>query len=522
MALEPINCTAHSRAIEEVYQKIVRDADPNTTWMIISPNSSKEYEPEFTGSSFSEYLETFDETKVQYGFGRVIPPGSDVAKNILIGWCPDSATMKTRASFAANFGTVANNVLKGYHVQITARDEDDLNEKDILDKVSASAGARYSIQATSTANKPRSAVSSKPTQTPASSALKPTAASKPKTESSSPSTKKVVPDISEDGWDEPEVEERDFTTRPLKPNASSYQPIGKIDLQKVIAEEKAKEDPRLINNSDNSVVGTKPPVSSNSLQRNDDNVIKGFTYEKSPAELWAARKAASVGNSANTKTETSSHVEVDNNFDNEEKKESDVNDLRSKFENLASNTEPAIISPKLFSVAVPEKSEPVKMDLKKFGTPLPGMQMEDEEKEAQDNDDDWDEEESNNGTTPLPSLPTRETPNEEPEVEEEEPKIQKEEPKDEESVPYPPSRTTVNTSSGPPPPPRRSVEPQASPTPSAIAEYDYDAAEDNELTFEEGAKIINIEFVDDDWWLGEVESSGEKGLFPSNYVSLKN
>nr|2K3B_A Chain A, Actin-binding protein [unidentified] len=58
--------------------------------------------------------------------------------------------------------------------------------------------------------------------------------------------------------------------------------------------------------------------------------------------------------------------------------------------------------------------------------------------------------------------------------------------------------------------------------PWATAEYDYDAAEDNELTFVENDKIINIEFVDDDWWLGELEKDGSKGLFPSNYVSLGN
>ena len=78
----------------------------------------------------------------------------------------------------------------------------------------------------------------------------------------------------------------------------------------------------------------------------------------------------------------------------------------------------------------------------------------------------------------------------------------------------------------PPPPPRRNVAPEPEPeeeeetAPWAVAEYDYEAGEDNELTFEEGDKIINIDFVDDDWWLGELEKTGEKGLFPSNYVSL--
>lgn len=53
----------------------------------------------------------------------------------------------------------------------------------------------------------------------------------------------------------------------------------------------------------------------------------------------------------------------------------------------------------------------------------------------------------------------------------------------------------------------------------AIAQYDYEKDEDNELTLEEGERITNIEMVDDDWWMGE-NSKGERGLFPSNYVEL--
>ncbi|KAL4923761.1 putative actin binding protein [Aspergillus undulatus] len=53
---------------------------------------------------------------------------------------------------------------------------------------------------------------------------------------------------------------------------------------------------------------------------------------------------------------------------------------------------------------------------------------------------------------------------------------------------------------------------------NAKALYDYEAAEDNELSFPEGAEITSIEFPDDDWWLGEYR--GKTGLFPANYVQL--
>jgi hypothetical protein len=53
----------------------------------------------------------------------------------------------------------------------------------------------------------------------------------------------------------------------------------------------------------------------------------------------------------------------------------------------------------------------------------------------------------------------------------------------------------------------------------AIAQYDYEKAEDNELELRDGERITNIEMVDEDWWMGQ-NSRGEVGLFPANYVEL--
>src|ERR1700745_3424578 len=47
---------------------------------------------------------------------------------------------------------------------------------------------------------------------------------------------------------------------------------------------------------------------------------------------------------------------------------------------------------------------------------------------------------------------------------------------------------------------------------TAIADYDYGAQEDNELSFPEGAKIIRIKRIHEDWWEGEY--NGQTGLFP--------
>lgn len=46
---------------------------------------------------------------------------------------------------------------------------------------------------------------------------------------------------------------------------------------------------------------------------------------------------------------------------------------------------------------------------------------------------------------------------------------------------------------------------------TALAIYDYEATEDNELSFPDGATIEDVQFPDDDWWHGHYK--GKEGLF---------
>jgi hypothetical protein len=70
----------------------------------------------------------------------------------------------------------------------------------------------------------------------------------------------------------------------------------------------------------------------------------------------------------------------------------------------------------------------------------------------------------------------------------------------------------------PAPAPRAPAPAAASAGRTATALYDYEAAEDNELSFPEDATVTNLEFPDEDWWFGHYK--GKSGLFPANYVQL--
>nr|XP_021525405.1 src substrate cortactin isoform X4 [Aotus nancymaae] len=54
---------------------------------------------------------------------------------------------------------------------------------------------------------------------------------------------------------------------------------------------------------------------------------------------------------------------------------------------------------------------------------------------------------------------------------------------------------------------------------TAVALYDYQAAGDDEISFDPDDIITNIEMIDDGWWRGVCK--GRYGLFPANYVELR-
>lgn len=68
-------------------------------------------------------------------------------------------------------------------------------------------------------------------------------------------------------------------------------------------------------------------------------------------------------------------------------------------------------------------------------------------------------------------------------------------------------------------------QPVAPPPPASVpapvkymAIYDYNAADDDEVSFVEGDIITDGEIIDDGWMTGRVQRTGMHGMLPSNYV----
>jgi len=48
--------------------------------------------------------------------------------------------------------------------------------------------------------------------------------------------------------------------------------------------------------------------------------------------------------------------------------------------------------------------------------------------------------------------------------------------------------------------------------------YDYNAAADDEITFNDGDIIVNVQPIDEGWMLGTCLRTGKTGMLPANYV----
>jgi len=73
------------------------------------------------------------------------------------------------------------------------------------------------------------------------------------------------------------------------------------------------------------------------------------------------------------------------------------------------------------------------------------------------------------------------------------------------------------TKSPPPPPPPATPPPPAYGLAQVEALYNYASTDEGDLPLAIGERIAILEYVNNDWWRGE-SSSGQQGIFPSNYV----
>lgn len=519
--MERLDLATYAKDIKANYASVVNGEQ---SYAIFTTGKDSALKPTAVGDGdLTDFVSEFEEGAVQFGVMAINPFGSDVKKLVLLGWCPDSAPLKSKVSYASNLSEVGK--VMHYHVDITARDSDDLDVDDIMKKVSTASGARYSIQSLGPEKKigngfkpkPKSAspapepIASKPLppKKPIATPIKPTPV---------PPAKKEANDDDDEWNGEQESEIRDFEKKPLETLPGSYKPV-KVDINALKNEVPVKTVPLsgltsmpkhkpsgevLSRFNQPEVVkaefGTNVPNFDNTKANKDSSKLVGGMSKNfgandglTPAQQWAAKKGKFT---AVPKNETPVNSQTD---DVDQTSDLNVNSAKSKFEKLSLESQEvetqhsAVFPPPVKEQASsvfpppPARSTPA-------AAPAPVTNEWDDEEEEQKQESEQEVEEK------PAALPAR-------------------------SLPPPPSETSSASAPEPTPAPlperpTTATEKKEESLPSAIAEYEYEKDEDNEIGFAEGELIIDIKFVDDDWWMG-TNSQGESGLFPASYVTIK-
>ncbi|KAK6468366.1 drebrin-like protein B isoform X2 [Huso huso] len=140
-----VNLSKNGPALQAAYNEVV-DGKSNTNWALFTyeGNSNDIRLAEKGDGGLEEMVEELSSGKVMYAFCRVQDPNSGLPKYVLINWTGEGVK-DSRKGLCANHVSSMANFLKGAHVTINARSDDDVEPEAIMQKVAKASGANYSF-----------------------------------------------------------------------------------------------------------------------------------------------------------------------------------------------------------------------------------------------------------------------------------------------------------------------------------------------------------------------------------------
>ncbi|XP_078421493.1 drebrin-like b isoform X2 [Cetorhinus maximus] len=140
-----LNLSRNGPALQAAYRDVVNDKTA-TDWALFTyeGNSNDLRLAETGDGGLEELVEELNSGKVMYAFCRVKDPNSGLPKNVLINWTGEGVKDARKGLCANHVSTIAN-FLKGAHVTINARADEDVEPEVIIEKVAKASGANYSF-----------------------------------------------------------------------------------------------------------------------------------------------------------------------------------------------------------------------------------------------------------------------------------------------------------------------------------------------------------------------------------------
>ncbi|KAM9744213.1 drebrin-like b isoform 3-T3 [Menidia menidia] len=140
-----VNLSKNGPALTAAFKEVV-DEKSNTNWALFTyeGNSNDIRLADKGDGGLEELVEELNSGKVMYAFCRVQDPNSGLPKYVLINWTGEGVK-DARKGICANHVSSMGNFLKGAHVTINARAEEDVEPEAIMQKVAKASGANYSF-----------------------------------------------------------------------------------------------------------------------------------------------------------------------------------------------------------------------------------------------------------------------------------------------------------------------------------------------------------------------------------------
>ncbi|XP_035464099.2 drebrin-like protein B [Scophthalmus maximus] len=140
-----VNLSKNGAALMAAYKEVV-DGKSDTNWALFTyeGNSNDIRLVETGDGGLEEMVEELNSGKVMYAFCRVQDPNSGLPKYVLINWTGEGVK-DSRKGMCANHVSSIGNFLQGAHVTINARDDEDVEPDTILAKVAKASGVNFNF-----------------------------------------------------------------------------------------------------------------------------------------------------------------------------------------------------------------------------------------------------------------------------------------------------------------------------------------------------------------------------------------
>ncbi|KAI9280308.1 hypothetical protein BC943DRAFT_348097 [Umbelopsis sp. AD052] len=524
-----VGFSAHSKELKSAYEQVI-DNNSSVNWLIYTyDKGTNDLKVQATGEDGLEELsEEFIDGRIQYALARVKDPNTELPKLVFIAWCGTGVPESRKGLFNSHLNDVSK-FFKSFHIQINARNEGDVDPEAIMKRVSASSGANYSFHKETRRAEPaivpvnsvykrteipdiatmqRQTMKSEPAPAPVNSVHEPVRTNPGKLAdrwgSSQESDQSKADQVrAERERAEQEAQEREQSMAAEREQRSREEAARQEERSRAY---QSQQDSQRQQREEEDRRRQEEEEHQRQLQREEEEAAyqqqqqaeQESAHQQQAEEEERQRRQAEEEEAERARQEEEEHhrrqLEEDETRQQQEQAQLEA-DLAASAQHAAETAEHAadiavdphsgngVSAVVLFTYDASEENEISMAE----GEIIHNIEQLDEGWWSGTSEDG-----SRSGLFPSNYVQILETQHE-PEA-----PVQPE-------VPEPVEQEAP-------------AEPEG---PSAVALYDYDAGEENEISFAENQVIRDIQFVSDDWWSGLAPDGSAVGLFPANYVQIQ-